>query len=165
MTPDIVKALIDKRPFMSVLELNAFLLGQKLTPGQATDFYRKAFVHINLNTGTREEFVLVPGAGPRMAKEFAEYRPWKSWAQFDKAIGKYVPPQETARFQQYLFIPINPNTATDADLLTVPGAGPELAMAFKEHRPWTTRDQFDKEIGKYAGPKDTARLSRYFVIQ
>jgi hypothetical protein len=22
--------------------------------------------------------------------EFAEYRPWKTWAQFDKEIGKYV---------------------------------------------------------------------------
>src|SRR5690242_8011234 len=77
MTPAIVKALMDKRPFMNVLEPNAFLLSQKLTPEQATEFYRKAFIHINLNTGTREEFLLVPGAGSRMSKEFAEYRPWK----------------------------------------------------------------------------------------
>src|SRR5947207_11995897 len=62
MTPAIVKAMIDKRPFMSVTELNAFLLGQKLTAQQAEDFYRKAFVHVNLNTGTREEILLIPGA-------------------------------------------------------------------------------------------------------
>ena len=108
MTPAIVKGLIEKRPFLSVLELNAFLLGQKLTPEQAAEFYRKAFVHINLNTGTREEFVLIPGAGTRMAKEFAEYRPWKNWAQFDKEIGKYVGQQETDRFKQYMFIPDQP---------------------------------------------------------
>ena len=47
-------------------------------------------MHINLNTGTREEILLVPGAGKRMAHEFDEYRPWKTWAQFDKEIGKYV---------------------------------------------------------------------------
>lgn len=35
MTPAVVKGLVDKRPFMSATELNAFLLGQKLTPGQA----------------------------------------------------------------------------------------------------------------------------------
>jgi len=40
-----------------------------------------------------------------MAAEFAEYRPWKTWAQFDKEIGKYVGPQETDRFKSYVFIP------------------------------------------------------------
>ena len=90
MTPAIAKALVGDRPFKSITELNTFLLGQGLTPGQAMEFYRKAFVHINLNTATREEILLVPGAGTRMAREFAEYRPWKTWAQFDKEIGKYV---------------------------------------------------------------------------
>jgi hypothetical protein len=55
-------------------------------------------VKINLNTGTRDEFTLIPGVGARMSAEFAEYRPWKSWAQFDKEIGKYVGQQETDRF-------------------------------------------------------------------
>ena len=105
MTPAIVKAMIEKRPFMSAVDLNAFLLAQKLTAQQAEDFYRKAFVHVNLNTGTREEIVLIPGAGTRMAREFMEYRPWKTWAQFDKEIGKYVGQQETDRFKQYVFIP------------------------------------------------------------
>ena len=164
MTPAIVKDLVAKRPFMSVLELNTFLLGAKLTPEQATDFYRKAFVHINLNTAPREEFLLVPGAGQRMSKEFMEYRPWKNWAQFDKEIGKYVGAQETSRFKQYMFIPINLNTATDDDLLTVPGAGSRMVKEFKEYRPWKTKAQFDKEIGKYVGPKETARFWRYFVI-
>ena len=165
MTPAITKSLIESRPFLSVLDLNAFLLGQKLTPEQAAEFYRRAFVQINLDTGTREEFVLIPGSGVRMSREFAEYRPWKNWAQFDREIGKYVGQQETDRFKQYMFIPLNLNTATDEDLLTVPGAGPRMVKEFKEYRPWKTKDQFDKEIGKYVGPKETARLWRYFVVQ
>jgi DNA uptake protein ComE-like DNA-binding protein len=165
MTPAIVKGLLQRRPFMSVLELNGFLLEQKLMPEQVADFYRKAFVHINLNTGTRDEFVLIPGAGARMAREFAEYRPWKTWPQFDKEIGKYVGQQETDRFKQYMFIPIDLNTASDDDLLTIPGAGPRMVREFKEYRPWKSREQFDKEIGKYVGPKETARFWRYVVIQ
>src|SRR3990170_3212698 len=55
MTPAIVKAMLDKRPFMTVVDLNAFLLDRKLTAQQATEFYGKAFVHVNLNTGSREE--------------------------------------------------------------------------------------------------------------
>ena len=107
MTPAIVKGMIERRPFKSVVDLNKFLLDQKVTPEQAREFYRKAFVPINLNTGTREEFMLIPGVGSRMSAEFMEYRPWKSWTQFDKEIGKYVGQPETDRFKQYVFIPSN----------------------------------------------------------
>ena len=71
MTPAVAKALLAKRPFMSAVELNTFLLGQGLTPEQAAAFYAKAFIHINLNTATPEEIMLVPNAGRRMAREFA----------------------------------------------------------------------------------------------
>jgi len=165
MTPAIVKELVAARPFMSVTELNTFLLGQKVTAPQAAEFYKKAFVHVNLNTGTREEILLIPGAGTKMAHEFDEYRPWKTWAQFDKEIGKYVGQAETDRLKQYVFIPINLNTASDEDILSIPGAGQRMVREFKEYRPWKTREQFDKEIGKYVGPKETARLWRYVVIQ
>jgi len=165
MTPAIVKGILDKRPLMGVTELNAFLTSQNLTQQQAEDFYRKAFIHVNLNTGTRDEIMLIPGAGARMAREFAEYRPWKSWAQFDKEIGKYVGQQETDRLKQYVFIPVNLNTATDEDILSIPGAGPRMVREFKEYRPWKAKAQFDKEIGKYVGAKETDRLWRYVVIQ
>ena len=46
-----------------------------------------------------------PLLGARMAAELVEYRPWKTWAQFDKEIGKYVGQQETDRLKQYVFIP------------------------------------------------------------
>jgi DNA uptake protein ComE-like DNA-binding protein len=130
-----------------------------------SELYRRAFIHVDLNTGTREEILLIPGAGTRMAREFAEYRPWKSWAQFDKEIGKYVGQAETDRLKQYVFIPVNLNTASDDDILSIPGAGPRMVREFKEYRPWKSKAQFDKEIGKYVGAKETARLWRYVVIQ
>ncbi len=165
VTPDIVKALIAARPFASVVELHTFLMGQKRTAEQTTAFYGKAFIHVNLNTGTREEILLIPGAGNRMAREFAEYRPWKSWAQFDREIGKYVDATEVNRLKQYVFIPVNLNTATDADILSIPGAGNRMVREFKEYRPWKTQAQFEKEIGKYVGPTEVARLWRYVVIE
>jgi DNA uptake protein ComE-like DNA-binding protein len=165
MTPAIAKALVEKRPFMSITDLNTFLLSQKLTKEQAAELYRKAFVHLNLNTATRDEILLVPGIAQKMAHEFDEYRPWKTWAQFDKEIGKYVGKEETDRLKQYVFIPVNLNTATDDDIMSIPGAGQKMVHEFKEYRPWKTKEQFDKEIGKYVGPKETARLWRYVVIQ
>src|ERR1700680_3547058 len=70
MTPAIAKTLVD----------------QKLTPAQIKAFYAKAFLPINLDTGTKEEFMLIPGVGARMSAEFAEYRPGKTSVQFDKEI-------------------------------------------------------------------------------
>jgi DNA uptake protein ComE-like DNA-binding protein len=164
MTPAIVKGLLEKRPFASITDLNAFLLGQKLTQEQANDFYGKAFVHINLNTATAAEILLVPGAGKRMTHEFEEYRPWKTYAQFDKEIGKYVGAEKTAQLAQYTFIPVRLNTATDADILSIPGAGQRMVREFKEYRPWKSKEQFIKEIGKYVGAKEAERMFRYVVI-
>jgi DNA uptake protein ComE-like DNA-binding protein len=101
----IVKGMVARRPFKTVVELNKFLLDQKLTPAQTKVFYGKAFIPINLNTGTKDEFLLIPGVGPRMSAEFEEYRPWKTWVQFDKEIGKYVGQPETDRLKLYFFIP------------------------------------------------------------
>jgi DNA uptake protein ComE-like DNA-binding protein len=169
MTPAVVKNLIAQRPFLSIVDFNKFLLGQGLTQEQATELYGRAFVHVNLNTGTPEEILLIPRAGKRMVREFAEYRPWTSWAQFDKEIGKYFPsdPKEVPRLKQYVFIPIDLNKGTDDVFLTIPGLGPRMLREFKEYRPWTSKAQFDKEIGKYltANPKELGRLWRYVVIQ
>jgi DNA uptake protein ComE-like DNA-binding protein len=165
MTPAIAKAVVAARPFDSIVAFNTFLLGQKVTQEQANELYKSAFIHINLNTATGEEILLVPGAGKRMAREFAEYRPWKSYAQFDKEIGKYVDAKEVARLAQYTFIPVNINTATDEDVFSIPGAGKRMVREFKEYRPWKTQAQFEKEIGKYVDAKEVKRLWRYVTIQ
>ena len=165
MTPAIAKALIAARPFDSATALNTFLLGQKLTQDQANALYRNIFVNINLNTASAAEIMLIPGAGKRMAHEFEEYRPWKSYAQYEKEIGKYVDAKEVARLAQYTFIPLNLNTASAADFMTIPGAGKRFAHEFEEYRPWKSQAQFEKEIGKYTDAKEVKRFWRYMVIQ
>ena len=170
MTPAIVKGLIAKRNFNSIVDLNKYLLESGLTQAQATEFYGRAFVAVNLNTGTPEEFLLVPNSSKKWAHEFEEYRPWTSFAQFDKEIGKYTTPRNDAavldKFKQYLFIPIDLNTASDADIMTIPGATNRHLRELKEYRPWKTKAQFDKEIGKYAwGQKEAERLWRFVVIK
>jgi DNA uptake protein ComE-like DNA-binding protein len=157
MTPAIAKALVAKRPFASPAALNAFLLAQGLTVEQAAAFYAKAFVHINLNTATSEEILLVPGAGRRMTREFAEYRPWKTWAQFDREIGKYVGAAATAQLAQYTFIPMNVNTASDADLLTIQGADQAWVDKVKKGRPYSSIADLEKAAGK--------TQARFFVLQ
>ena len=61
--------------------------------------------------------------------------------------------------------PININTATDAEILRIPGVGPRMLREFKEYRPYTSIEQFRREIGKYVDKAEVARLEKYIVIK
>jgi hypothetical protein len=164
MTPAIAKAFVSARPFPSIVEANTFLLGQKLTQAQISALYERAFVHLNLNTATAAQILLVPRIASRMTREFEEYRPWVNFAQFDREIGKYVDAAEVARLRQYVFIPLNLNTATADQFKTIPQLGNTMVREFNEYRPWKTQAQFEKEIGKYVDAKEVARLWRFMTI-
>lgn len=163
MNAALVKGIMDKRPFLSIVELNTFL-SPTLSAEQLTEAYRKMFIHVNLNLAPRAEILLIPGAGPRMAHEFDEYKPYKAYAQFRREIGKYVNEQEVARLEQYTFIPIDLNTAPDSVILTIPGLGPKMLHEFKEYRPYDAIAKFRREMGKYVNDKQVARLERYVAI-
>jgi len=160
----LVKTILDQRPFLSMTDLHA-VLGEALTEDQQGALYARLFIPINLNTASREEILLVPGVGDRMAHEFEEYRPYRAIAQFRREIGKYVDEDEVARLEQYVFVPINLNTASDEDILSIPGVGNRMLHEFKEYRPYTTIEQFRREIGKYVDEDEVARLERYVTLE
>ena len=130
-----------------------------------TELYGRLFVHLNLNTATREQVLLIPGTGPRMAHEFDEYRPYAALAQFHREIAKYVDDTELARLEQYVFVPLDLNTASDAAILTIPGLGPRMLHEFQEYRPCQAMPQFRREMGKYVDDNEVARLERYVTIK
>ena len=166
MNATIVKALMEKRPFMNIVELNTWLLTQGLTQQQLGESYMKMFIHVNLNLSPREEIMLIPRAGSRMVREFNEYKPYTGgYLQFRREIGKYVNEQEVAHLEQYTFIPIDLNTASDSAILSIPGAGPRTLKEFKEYRPYQNIEQFRREMGKYWKEKEVARLERYVTIK
>jgi DNA uptake protein ComE-like DNA-binding protein len=60
---------------------------------------------------------------------------------------------------------ININTASDAEILAIPGMGPRMLREFKEYRPYTSIEQFRREIGKYVDKAEVARLEQYITIK
>lgn len=163
MNATIVKSILDQRPFSSMGEFNA-LLAKSLKKEQLAELYGKTFIQINLKTASDEEILLIPGVEQRMLREFKENRPYRTIGQFRKEIGKNVDQKEVARLEQYVFVPINLNTASDEDILTIPGMGKRMLREFKEYRPYTNIEQFRKEIGKYVDKKEVARLERYVTL-
>ena len=103
MTPALAKAVVGKRPFKTVKDLDTAL--SALSKADRAELYVKLWVPINLNTATDEEILLIPMIGNRMLREFKEYRPYTSLAQFHREIGKYVDATELARLEQYVSVP------------------------------------------------------------
>jgi DNA uptake protein ComE-like DNA-binding protein len=108
ITPEIAKAIVSRRPFAKVTDLDAVLKEHKLTPEQITEVHNRVFVRLDLNSATDQEILAIPGIGKRMLHEFKEYRPYKSMEQFRREIGKYIDRDkreaELARLERYVMI-------------------------------------------------------------
>ena len=63
-----------------------------------------------------------------------------------------------------LFVPIGLNSAAEADILLIPGVGSRMAHEFEEYRPYTSMEQFRREIGKYVDEDEVARLEMYVTL-
>jgi DNA uptake protein ComE-like DNA-binding protein len=163
LTPAIVKSILARRPFLAMSDFDS-VLAPSLSREQRTDVYRRLFLQINLNTASDADIGLIPGMGQRMLGEFKEYRPYRALPQFRREIGKYVDDKELTRLEQYVFVPINLNTASDADILSIPGMGQRMLHEFKEYRPYKAIQQFRREIGKYVDDNEVARLERYVTL-
>ena len=156
----LVEGILQGRPFLSMGELNAFL-SESLGEEQLVELYVHLFVPINLNTTAEEDFLLVPGVGSRLAHEFEEYRPYQAMAQFRREIGKYVDEEEVARLEQYVYVRIDLNTASDEAILSIPGDGNRMRHEFDEYRPYSALAQFRREMGKYVDDDEVERMARY----
>jgi DNA uptake protein ComE-like DNA-binding protein len=160
----VASKIVASRPFASASAFDD-LLAATLAEPQREQLYGRVFVTINLNTASRAEILLIPGMSDRMAHEFEEYRPYTSLEQFRREIGKYVPAAEVARLEQYVFVPMSLNSAPGAAFLTIPGMTDRMVHEFEEYRPYTSFEQFRREIGKYVNQNEVARFERYLVLE
>ncbi len=161
---DLASSIVSGRPYLTAKQLDN-VLAVTLSEGDRKKVYQSMFRQINLNDADRDEIMLIPDMSSRMAHEFEEYRPYTSLEQFRREIGKYVDADEVARLEQYVFIPLDLNTATSEDFMTIPGMSSRMVHEFEEYRPYTSMEQFRREIGKYVNEDEVARLESYVVLK
>lgn len=157
----LIMNIIQQRPFLNMAEFEAVIPESV----DKAELYKSIFVPLNLNTTAEDDFKIIPGVGKRMAHEFEEYRPYTSIKQFRKEIGKYVDEAEVARYENYVFVPVELNSASEEDILALPGVGKRMAHEFEEYRPYKNMAQFRKEIGKYVDDNELSRLERFVYIK
>ena len=122
MTPELADAILQQRPLLNMEALHS-VVTQHISREEAEKLYVGMFVPIDLNRAGNREIRLVPGVGERIAHEFEEYRPYTAIAQWEREMGKYVDDAEIERMRRYVFVPIDLNTATEAEILVHPRRG------------------------------------------
>jgi DNA uptake protein ComE-like DNA-binding protein len=168
ISAEIAAGLTAARPILGPSALDSLLAG-KLSKAQRTEVFGRLFVHADVNRGTDADLMLIPGMDARKLNAIKAGRPWKDFASFRTEIAKVSNAGEATRIEQYLFIPIDLNTFTNEIMDTFASIGVGTSRwkrEFAEYRPWTSYEQFDREIGKYvrARPTELQRLKRYVLI-
>ena len=118
------------------------------------------------NTATREQLVAVPGVAGHVADAIIAGRPYTDMRDVNKVLLTHAP-DSTVRKGIYAKVwkPIDLNTATDEEILLIPGVGRRMLHEFKEYRPYKAIEQFRREIGKYVDKEEVARLEQYVTIK
>ena len=158
-----VDRIVEARPILRMSELHEIVSSHVSEDSDAV--YGALWLPIDLNDVSDEEILLIPGVGDRMLHEFEEYRPYMGLDQFRREIGKYVDDAELDRLTKYVYVRIDLNSASEEDILSLPGVGARMAHEFEEYRPYTGMEQFQREIGKYVDDAEVARLARYVEIR
>jgi DNA uptake protein ComE-like DNA-binding protein len=115
------------------------------------------------NTISETALAALPHMNAALAKAVIAKRPFKTVKDLDTALSALSKEQRTELYAK-LFVPINLNTATDEQILLIPGVGNRMLREFKEYRPYVALAQFHREIGKYVDDTELARLEQYVFV-
>jgi DNA uptake protein ComE-like DNA-binding protein len=118
------------------------------------------------NTATREQLAAAPGVPGHVADAIVAGRPYKDMRDVNKVLLTHVP-DSVARKAVYASVwkPIDLNTASDEEILLIPGIGRRMLREFKEYRPYSDMARFSREIGKYVDKTEVARLEKYVSVK
>jgi len=122
------------------------------------------------NTAADKELATVPHITAAIAKTIVAKRPYKTVADLDALLKEQkLTPEQLTEVHGKLFVRLDLNSATDQEILAIPGIGKRMLHEFKEYRPYKSMDQFRREIGKYIDrdkrDAELARLERYVTIK
>ena len=120
---------------------------------------------IDPNTATEAELATVGHITPAIAKVIITKRPFKTISDVDAVLRQHnLTPDQLKEVYGKMFVPIDLNTATDEQIMLIPGMGKRMLHEFKEYRPYKSMAQFRREIGKYVSKEEVARFERYVKI-
>lgn len=116
------------------------------------------------NTASREQLASLQ-LDSAVVTALVARRPYANMLAVDSVLGTRVDRTQRTALYAKLFKPIDLNTASGAEILLIPGVGPRMRHEFEEYRPYTSIEQFRREMGKYVDKNEVARLEQYVTIR
>ncbi|MDH4072234.1 MAG: helix-hairpin-helix domain-containing protein [Gammaproteobacteria bacterium] len=119
---------------------------------------------LDANTASLEDMAALPHMDETLAKAVVDRRPFMTIGDLDALLSADLGEEELVELYAHLFVPVNLNTAGESDILLIPGVGKKMAHEFEEYRPYSSIEQFRREIGKYVDDAEVARLEMYVTL-
>lgn len=120
---------------------------------------------LNANTASEEDLAALELVGAAMAADIVAARPFETWGDLNDYLAKTLDDEQLKELYANLFVPLRLNSAADADIQLIPGVGRRMAHEFEEYRPYTSMQQFRREIGKYVDADEVARYEQYVILE
>lgn len=117
------------------------------------------------NEASREQLMGYASLDAPVADELIAGRPYSDMLEVDRVLSGRLEEAQREQLYSRLWLPLDLNTATEEEVLLIPGVGNRMAHEFEEYRPYRAMAQFRREIGKYVDDEEVARLERYVTIR
>ena len=119
---------------------------------------------MDANTATEEQLAAMDGVTPELAAAIVAGQPYDNVSAFNEVLMGSLTEEQAATVRETLFVPVNLNTASEADIKLIPGMTEKMEHEFMEYRPYADMDEFDREIGKYVDEAEVARFRQYVTL-
>ena len=119
---------------------------------------------LNPNLATTSELTGLGHVDSALAESIEANRPYLAATDLDGVLAEGLTTPQRVEVYGALFRPINLNTASEAEIMLIPGMSKRMAHEFEEYRPYASLEQFRREIGKYVDDEEVARLERYVFV-
>ena len=121
---------------------------------------------VNPNDADEARLRALPGLDSTAVAMIVAERPFENMVALDARLSERMDSTALDALYRRMFIPLDLNSASEEEILLIPGVGPRMAHEFEEYRPYDGGiEEFRREIGKYVDEEEVARLERYVTIR
>lgn len=115
---------------------------------------------LDSNIASEKELLALPHLDAGLVRGILDRRPFLKMADLDAFLRSSLSDQQRTDLYRRMFVALNLNTASEQEILLIPGIGERMLGEFLEYRPYRVLAQFRREIGKYVDDEEVARLER-----